>query len=93
MHAVQQLFSFISIGSLALTLYLPVSSAEKFSNSSDPWSSRSKLFDTLMIFLKEFFKKIDFEKNRQTTKSKIDITVGKELIQNRLWTCISRQLV
>ena len=27
-----------------------------------------KLFDTLMVFLKEFFKKVDFEKNLHTTK-------------------------
>ena len=31
------------------------------------WSG-SKLFDTLMVFLKEFFEKVDFEKNQQTTK-------------------------
>ena len=30
--------------------------------------SGSKLFDTLMVFLKEFFEKVDFEKNQQTTK-------------------------
>ena len=30
--------------------------------------SGSKLFDTSMIFLKEFFEKDDFEKNQQTTK-------------------------
>ena len=37
------------------------------------WSG-SKLFDTLMVFLKEFFKKVNFEKNKQTTKKH----VGKE---------------
>ena len=31
------------------------------------WSG-SKLFNNLMVFLKEFFKKVDFEKNLQTTK-------------------------
>ena len=31
------------------------------------WSG-SKLFDILMVFLKEFFQKVNFEKNRQTTK-------------------------
>ena len=30
------------------------------------WSG-SKLFDTLIVFLKEFFEKVDFEKNQQTT--------------------------
>ena len=29
---------------------------------------RSMLFDTLRIFLKEFFKTVDFEKSQQTTK-------------------------
>ena len=47
-----------------------------FANSLDPdqapakyqaWSG-PKLFDTMMVFLKEFFQKVDFEKNRQTTK-------------------------
>ena len=38
-------------------------------------SSRSKLFDTLMVFLKEYFsKKVDFEKNQQT----YNYPVGKE---------------
>ena len=27
-----------------------------------------KLFDILMVLLKEFFEKVDFEKNQQTTK-------------------------
>ena len=32
------------------------------------WScSGSKLFDTLIVFLKEFLEKVDFEKYRQTT--------------------------
>ena len=26
-----------------------------------------KMFDTLMVFLKDFFKKVDFEKNQRTT--------------------------
>ena len=30
--------------------------------------SWSKLFDTLMVILNEYFKKVDFEKNHQTTK-------------------------
>ena len=30
------------------------------------WSG-SNLFDTQMVFLKEFFEKVDFEKNQQTT--------------------------
>ena len=50
-------------------LCLPVSSA--LANSLDPYQARligSKLFDILMVFLKEFFKKVNFEKNQQTTK-------------------------
>ena len=35
---------------------------------------------TLMIFLKEFFEKVDFEKNQQTTKSMINYTGCKEFI-------------
>ena len=31
------------------------------------WSG-SELFDILMVFLKEFFQKVNFEKNQQTTK-------------------------
>ena len=31
------------------------------------WSG-SNLFDTQMVFMKEFFEKVDFEKNQQTTK-------------------------
>ena len=30
----------------------------------------SKLFDILMVFLKEFFQKVNFEKNQQTTKKR-----------------------
>ena len=33
------------------------------------WSG-SKLFDTLIVFLKEFFEIVNFEKNQQTTKKK-----------------------
>ena len=55
---------------------LLVSSADKFCKQFGPRSgltksqalSGSKLFDTLMVLLKEFFKKVDFEKNQQTTK-------------------------
>ena len=32
--------------------------------------SGSKLFDTLMVFLKEFFKKVDFEKKSADNKKK-----------------------
>ena len=57
-------------------LTLRESSADNFCKQFGTWSgptkcqawSGSKLFDTLMIFLKELFEKVDFEKNRQTTK-------------------------
>ena len=55
-----------------LTLCLPVSSADnlgkQFGPRSGPTRSGSKLFDILMVFLKEFFQKVNLEKNQQTTK-------------------------
>ena len=59
-----------------LTLYLLVLSADIFckhvGTRSGPTKRRarsgSKLFDTLMVFLKEFFENVDFEINQQTTK-------------------------
>ena len=61
-----------------LTLYILMSSADifckQFRTRSGPTKrqaqSGSKLFDTLMVFLKEFFEKVDFEKKQQTTKKK-----------------------
>ena len=58
-----------------LTLYLPVSSADNLCKQFGPRSvptkcqalSESNLFNTLMVFLKEFFKKVVFEKNQQMT--------------------------
>ena len=51
------------------TLYLLVSSADNpFANSLDPDQDRqsgSKLYDTLMVLLKEFFEKDVFEKKQQ----------------------------
>ena len=41
--------------------------------------SGSKLFDTLMVSMKEFFSKVDFEQIQQTTKSMKNYTVGKDL--------------
>ena len=60
-----------------LTLCLPVSSADNLGKQFGPRSgptnrrawSGSKLFDILMVFLKEFFQKVHFEKNQQTTKN------------------------
>ena len=57
-----------------LTLCLLVSS----SNSLDPVQTRQNVGPdldpnclTLMVFLKEFFKKVDYEKNQQTTKKHV----------------------
>ena len=38
----------------------------------------SKLFDTLMVFLKEFFEKVDFEKISRRQKSMKNYPGGKE---------------
>ena len=43
------------------------------------WSG-SNLFDTQTEFLKEFFEKVDFEKNQQTVKNMKNFPGGKELI-------------
>ena len=40
---------------------------EQFGPRSGPWSG-SKLFDTHIVFLKEFFEKDDFGKKKKTTK-------------------------
>ena len=42
--------------------------------------SGSNLFDTLIVFLKEFVEKVDFEKNQQTTKKHENFPGGKDLI-------------
>ena len=59
-----------------LTLYLIVFSADnlgkQFGPRSGPTKTRvrsgSKLFDNMIAFLKEFFEKVDFEKNQQIRK-------------------------
>ena len=78
-----------------LTHYLLVSSADNFANSLEPdqaqqnptkccaWSG-SKLFDTLIAFLKEFFKNVYFEKisrQQQKKKNMQNYPVGKKLIR------------
>ena len=50
-----------------LTLCLLLSSANNLCKQFGPRSG-SILFDTLMVFMKEFFKKVDFEKNHKKTK-------------------------
>ena len=60
------------------SLCLLVSSADNLSKQFKDWTQIRtyilsvltwiKLFDTLMVFLKEYFEKVDFEKNQLTTK-------------------------
>ena len=72
---------------LHLTLYLLVSSADNFCKQFGPTksraSSRSNLFDTPMVFLKEFFQKVDFEKkSADHKKSMKNFPVGRV----KIWT-------
>ena len=69
-----------------------------FANSFYPDQARQnvepdldpKLFDTLMVFLKEIFKKVDFEKkNQQTTKSMQNYPEGKDFYAYAISTVIS----
>ena len=62
-----------------LTLHLLVLSADNFCKQ---FGSRSKLFDTLVVFMKEFFEKVDFEKNKQTTKKKKKFPGGSRSSQS-----------
>ena len=87
------MFDCISAASL-LTLCLPVTSAdnlgEQFGPRSGPTNRRawsgSKLFDILMVFLKEFFQKIILKKISRRQKSMKNYPVGNELIR---FDCIS----
>ena len=58
------------------------------------WSG-SKLFDALIVFLKEFFEKVDFEKNHQTTKKREKISHGNLINWTFTWDfsayCINEQ--
>ena len=70
-----------------LTLCLLVSSADNLCKQFGPRSgptkcrawSGSKLFDTLTVYLKEFFEKVDFENFSRRQKSIQYYPVGKEL--------------
>ena len=57
-------YSWLKVNSLSTECPLLIT----FANSFNPDQARSNLFDTLMVFMKEFFEKADFEKNQQTTK-------------------------
>ena len=52
---------------MGFTLYLLVSSADNFCKQFGSRSG-SDLFDTQLVFLKEYFEEVYFEKNQQTTK-------------------------
>ena len=58
-----------------ITLCLLVLSADNLYKQFGPISGQNvgpdlgPTFFTLMVFLKEFFEKVDFEKNKQTTKN------------------------
>ena len=73
---------------VVFTLYLLVLSAnifcKQFGTRSDPTKrqacSGSKLFDPQILFLKEFFKKVEFEKNQQTAKKNENYPVAKSYI-------------
>ena len=62
---------------LLLILFLQVSSADNLLKQVGPRSrpikhptwSGSNLFDTLMVFLREFFEKVKFENSQQMTKN------------------------
>ena len=45
------------------------------------------LFDTLIVFLKEFFENVDFEKNRKTTKKHANFTRRQRVqLNDLLWS-------
>ena len=50
--------------------------------------SWSKLFDTLMVFLKEFFEKVQIEKNQQTTKKHEKLPSRQRVEQISWWNGI-----
>ena len=85
-HMLDKRYNFI------LTLFLLVAPADNFCKQLGPRSgptkcralSWSKLFDTLMVFLKESFEKVDFEKNQQTTKKHEKLPRGQKV--NRIHT-------
>ena len=76
------------LGTFAKDPYvLPVSSADnvgkQFGLRSGPTIRQaragSKLFDILMVFLKDFFQKVNFEKNSRRLKIMKNYPVGNEL--------------
>ena len=72
----------LSDGLATKTLYLQVSSADNFANSLDPDQARQNVgpdldpnsLILLLVFLKEFFKKVDFENDQQMTNETCKIS-------------------
>ena len=73
---------------ISLALYLLVSSADNLCKQIRPRSGPTKclawsgsiLFDTQMVFLKELFEKVDFEKNQQTAKKHENFPRGQSYL-------------
>ena len=57
-----------------------------FANSLDPVQAPQTI-DTLMVFLKEFFEKVDFDKNQQTTKKNNPRMQCKALMRLEIISC------
>ena len=74
-----------------LTCYLLVSSADNFCKQFGPWSgptkrrtwSGSNQFDTQMVFLKDFFEKVNLEKNLRKQKKHDNFSRGQRIILNQ----------
>ena len=70
---------------VSLSLCLPVWSADTCSLGKQfgPRSG-SKLFDILMVFMKYFFQKVNFEKNQQRTKNMKNYPICNELMNSKI---------
>ena len=76
-----------------------MSSADNFYKQFGPDQTRQNVgsdldpifFDTLMVFLKEFFEIVDFEKNNRLQKRMKKYQVGKEFINNECSICLCLQ--
>ena len=71
-----------------------------FENSLDPDQDQqnvgpdldSKHFDILIVFLKEFFEKVNFEKSQQMTTNKRKITQDAKNYLSFILVCVSLQI-
>ena len=91
-HSLLQIMPLYTVNIYNVTYLFPccrglLSSADKLCKQSGPRSgptkrqawSGSKLFDTLMVFLKDLFEKVNFQNNPQMTKSMQNYPACKEL--------------